>query len=329
MSILVTGGSGFVGLNISAALLGRGDTVVLLDMNRPPAAAEAHLRSLSGTLVIETGDVRNGSATAAIMARHAVRRLVHGAAITAGPERETTQARLVAEVNLGGTIETLEAALTAGVSRVVQLGTGSVFGNAVLSGTDIIDEADTTPVPDSLYGITKYAAERTALRYRDRRALDVVVARLGVVFGPWEYDTGVRDTLSLPLQLLRAAENGETARFRRSLPDDWVYVKDVADAVAALLDAPAAPGPVYQIATGARWSIPDWCERLKGRFPGFDYAVVTDGEPVTIGATQPSARPPFSVARLRRDTGFSAAYGPVEAFDDYLRWRDGSRDARP
>lgn len=329
MSVLVTGGAGFVGLNVAAALLGRGDTVVLLDVNRPPAAAERHLRSLPGTLRIETGDVRDGGATAGVMARHAVERLVHGAAITAGAERETRQARFIADVNLGGTIETLEAALAAGVKRVVQLGTGSVFGSTIPAGTQTIDEANTTPVPDSLYGITKYAAERTALRFRATRGLDVVVARLGVVFGPWEYDTGVRDTLSIPLQLLRAAEGGETARFRRALPDDWVYVRDVGAAVAALLDAPAAAGPVYQIATGSRWSIPDWCERLKARFPGFGYAVVGDGEPVTIGATQPSARPPFSVERLHRDTGFKARFTPAEAFDDYLRWRDESRLAPP
>ncbi len=328
MSTLVTGGSGFVGLNIAAAFLERGETVVLLDVNGPPTAAERHLRSLPGTLVVESGDVRNGAVTARIMARHKVERLVHGAAITAGPERETKQARFIAEVNFGGTIETLEAALAAGVSRIVQLGTGSVFGAAIRPGTEIIDEADTAPVPDSLYGITKYAAERTALRYRDKRGLDVVVARLGVVFGPWEYDTGVRDTLSIPLQLLRAAEAGETARFRRTLPDDWVYVKDVANAVAALLDMPAAPHPVYQIATGARWSIPDWCERLKRRFPGFDFAVVEGDDPGTIGATQPSGRPPFSVERLRRDAGFSAAFRPADAFDDYLRWRDATREQR-
>ena len=325
MSILVTGGSGFVGINIAAALLERGNDVVLLDVNAPPETAERHLRSLPGTLAIESGDVRDGATTALAMKRHAVRRVVHGAAITAGPDRETSQARFIADVNLGGTIETLEAALAAGVTRVVQLGTGSVFGATIQPGTELIDEGATVPLPDSLYGITKYAAERTALRYRDKRGLDVVVGRLGVVFGPWEYETGVRDTLSIPFQLLRAAEAGEVVRFRRTLPDDWVYVKDVASAVVALLDMGPAPNAVYQLATGARWSVPDWCERLKRRYPGFDHAVVGDDEPVTIGATQPSARPPFSVERLRHDTGFSAAFGAEQAFDDYLRWRDATR----
>lgn len=326
MTVLITGGSGFVGLNIAAALLERGETVLLLDVNGPPEAAERHLRALAGSLVVEMGDVRDGSATAEIMKRHGVRRLVHGAAITAGADRESKQARFIADVNLGGTIETLEAALAAGVSRVVQLGTGSVFGTKIQPGTEIIDEGETVPVPDSLYGITKYAAERTALRYRDKRSLDVVVARLGVVFGPWEYDTGVRDTLSIPLQLLRAAEAAEFARFRRTLPDDWVYVKDVAKAVVALLDLPTAPHSVYQLATGSRWSILEWCERLKRRYPGFKYAIVSETETVTIGATQPSARPPFSVERLRRDANFVAAFLPDQAFDDYVRWRDETRE---
>lgn len=321
MSILVTGGSGFVGLNVAAALLTRGERVVLLDPNTPPEGAERYLRSLPGTLAIETGDVRDGSATAGIMAQHGVRQLVHGAAITAGLDREARQGRLVADVNLGGTIETLEAALASGLSRVVQFGTGSVFGADLPPGTSLIDERDTPPVPDSLYGITKYAAERTALRYRATRRLDIVVARLGVVFGPWEYDTGVRDTLSIPLQLLRAAEAGEHTRFRRTLPDDWIYVKDVAAAVLRLLDMPAVSSPVYQLATGRRWSITDWCERLRGRFPDFRYTIVGDDDPVTIGATQPTSRPPFSVERLRRESGFTAAFGPEAAFDDYLGWR--------
>ena len=46
------------------------------------------------------------------------------------------------------------------------------------------------------------------MRYRSSRGLNVVVARLGVVFGRWEYDTGMRDTLSLPLQLFSIAQAG-------------------------------------------------------------------------------------------------------------------------
>ena len=319
MPVLITGGSGFVGLNIAIALLNKGNDVVLYGPQRPPPAAERYLQTLPGSLAIEIGDVRDGEQVKRIIRDHRVDRLVHGAAITAGAEREVSQARLIADVNLGGTIEVLEAALACGVTRVVQLGTGSVFGS-VDPSIDLIDEA-TPPIPVSMYGITKYAAERTALRYREMRGLNVVVGRLGVVFGRWEYDTGVRDTLSLPLQLFKLAEAGTTARFRRGLPDDWVYATDVADAVVALLDSGTLRHGLYQIAGGSRWSLPDWCDRLAQAFPGFAYEIVTGDAPVNIGGNAPAGRPPFSVSRLQQDTGFQARFRPAEAFADYTQAR--------
>ncbi|TDR90243.1 NAD-dependent epimerase/dehydratase family protein [Enterovirga rhinocerotis] len=318
MSVLVTGGSGFVGLNIASELLAQGTDVALFGPAAPPAGALAHLRGLKGVLTIAEGDVRDRRSLDEAIAATGASRLVHGAAITAGLEREAVEAIRIAEVNLLGTLNVLDAAVAAGIRRVVQLGTGSVFGS-VPPDIDAIDET-LPPVPDSLYGITKYAAERAAIRYRQTRGLDVVVARLGVVFGRWEYDTGVRDTLSVPLQLARLARAGEKACFRAGLPDDWVYAADIAGAVAALLDAPATSYPVYQIATGRRWSITDWCERLKGTYPGFDYALSADDALINVARAAPTARPPFRVDRLREDVGYRARFLEEAAFEDYLAW---------
>ncbi|MCK8782975.1 NAD(P)-dependent oxidoreductase [Roseomonas sp. NAR14] len=320
MAVLVTGGSGFVGLNVAAALLGEGEAVVLFDRAPPPGAALAAFAPLPGRLAVETGDVRDGAALRAVLRRHGVRRVVHGAAITAAQPREATQAREIAEVNLIGTIEMLEAALAEGVGRVVQFGTGAVFGEPVQVA--LLDEARDAPVPESLYGITKYAAERVALRYRRTRGLDVAVARLGVVFGRWEYDTGVRDTLSLPLQLALLAEAGRHARVPASVSADWVYATDVAGAVARLLAAPSLPGAVYQVATGRPWSVESWCARLAARHPGFAYTLVGPEAAADVGGGAPRPRPPFAVERLRREVGFAAAYGEAEAFADYAAWRE-------
>ncbi len=319
MTILITGGAGFVGLNIAAALLAMDEHVVLYGPDRPPAAAERHLRGLPGSIAIELGDVRDRARVMQAIRNHQTTFLVHGAAITAGPERESHQARLIADVNIGGTIEVLEAALACGITRVVQLGTGSVHG-AVDADVEIVDE-DLPASPVSLYGITKYAAERTALRYRNTRGLDVVVARLGVVFGRWEYDTGVRDTLSLPLQLLKIAETGGVAHFRNGLPDDWIYATDIADAVVALLRAPSLRHGLYQIAGGTRWSITAWCDRLKQAFPQFDYVVTDDEKVLNVGVSSPAARPPFAVERLHQDTGFSTRFREAKSFADYIQWR--------
>jgi nucleoside-diphosphate-sugar epimerase len=323
VSVLITGGAGFVGLNIAEQLLRQGQDVVSYGLEAPPAAALRAFESLPGRMSVLVADVRDRAPLLQALRDHHVDRIVHGAAITASLAREAQQAALIAAVNFGGTIEVLEAALAHGVRRVVQLGSGSVHGASVKKDGWLDEEAD-LPVPDSLYGITKYAAERTALRYRATRGLDVVVARLGVVFGRWEYDTKVRDTLSIPHTLAQLAEAGQQARFGRQLPDDWVYATDVADAVLRLLGAPATAHGIYQVATGARWSAARWCERLRQAHPGFSYQVVDDVSDANVGKLAPVPRPPFSIARLQADTGYQPRFLEAEAFEDYAAWRQAA-----
>jgi nucleoside-diphosphate-sugar epimerase len=203
---------------------------------------------------------------------------------------------------------------------VVHLSRGSVFGAGGQDQAELLEDRD-IPQPESLYGITKYAAERAALRYRAMHGLDVVVARLGVVFGRWEYDSGVRDTLSIPLLLTRLAQAPQEARFCADLPDDWLYARDAADAIVALIDADRLPHPLYHLGTGRRWSASGWCDRLRGAYPGFSYAVVERRADANVGVHAPAARPPFCVERLRRDLGITARFDEAHAFADYLAWR--------
>ncbi|MFE7423348.1 NAD-dependent epimerase/dehydratase family protein [Rhodococcus sp. NPDC057529] len=197
MTVMITGGAGFVGLNIAESLLAVGDDVVLFGLEAPSEAFIDSTASLPGNLHSVIGDVRDRNALTETMSTHAVRRLVHGAAITAGPDREATSGADIVAVNVTGTINVLEAALKHGVERVVQLSSGSVYGPSS-DPANSLDEVTNHPVPESVYGITKYASERLGVRYRQTRGLDVVVARLGVVFGKWEYATGMRDALSVP-----------------------------------------------------------------------------------------------------------------------------------
>ena len=184
----------------------------------------------------------------------------------------------------------------------------------------MLDEERDQPKPESLYGITKYAAELTALRYRNTQNLNVTVARLGVVFGRYEYDTGVRDTLSAPLALAGMAQRGEHAKVFDGLPDDWVYATDVAVAIERLLQEAKTPSPVYHVSTGGVWSVSDWCERLESAFPGFSYELVKQQDQANVGKSTPSKRPPFSIDRITRETGYRPAYLAERAFEDYHRW---------
>jgi nucleoside-diphosphate-sugar epimerase len=320
MSVLLTGGSGFIGLNLAEVLLAAGERVVIFAPGPLPAGAVTAFAPHASLLTVETGDIRDGARLRDTMRRHRVDRVIHGAAVTAAIAREQTDARGIVEVNLIGTIELLEACVALQVRRIVQLGTGAIYGSAV-KAEGALDEVEDLPAPDSLYGISKYAAERTGLRYRATRGLDLVVARLGVSFGRWEYDTGVRDTLSVPLRLVQLAEAREAARLAPGLPDDWVYATDVADAVCGLLRAARLPDPVYHVASGHSWDAQDWCRHLAAAFPGFEHHPVASREEANVGRVAPAPRPRFSIRRLQAAIGYLPRFDAAAACADFLAWR--------
>ncbi len=327
MTTLITGGGGFVGLNLAEELLRRGQTVVLFGPADLPPGTRAMLGASDARLKVFEGDVLSSAALDTVLRTYPVTRLVHAAAVTADQAREERAARSIAEVNVLGCIEVLEAALRHRVARVLQLGTGSIFGAGGLL-TPELDE-QTSPVwPQTLYGITKFAAERIAIRYRSTRGLDVSVVRLGMVFGRWEYDTGVRDTLSLPLQLTRLAEQGARVKVHSDCADDWVYSRDVANGLAALLDRPdRIPEPVYHLSAGRRWSVQDWCSRLEARFPGFAAEMVDNPAEATAGRGKVARRSPMRIDRIRRDALYAPCYLQQAAFDDWIAWRQAAREA--
>jgi nucleoside-diphosphate-sugar epimerase len=313
--VVITGGAGFVGLNLAEHLLARGRRVILFDVGSPPAGTLAELGAEH-----VSGDVRDEAALTDALRRYGAQQLIHGAAVTAGREREKTQAARIAYVNVLGTIAALEAARRAGVRRVLVLGTGSVYGASAFAGNEL-DEGRHLPAPETLYGITKFAAERIALRYRRLWDLDAVVARLAMVFGRWEYDSGVRDTLSLPLLATDIAERGGEVVLPARRFDDWIYGPDVAAALVALLDAPSLRHDTYHVATGQRWTLEDWCAGLRRLFPRYTFRTASAESEATIGGGWASGRAPFSTRRLREETRFEPAFTLERALEDFVAWR--------
>ena len=321
MSTLVTGGAGFVGLNLLEALLGRGESVVAFDANPLPAAAVADFASLPGRLHVVNGDVRDRNAIVRAMAAHAVDRLIHAAAVTAGPERDAADPGAIAEINLIGTIRALEAARERGLKRVVHVGTGAVYGDLGIVPGNQLDEVNDLPRPIGMYPITKYAAERTCLRLGALWGMDLVVGRLAMVFGRWEHESGARDRMALPLQTVRLAIRGEEARILRVEEQrDWIYAPDVAAGLIALLDAPQLASRVFHVGTGMPWDIADWCERLVAAYRGFRYRFVTDPAEANVLPLSSAGRSPFRVDRIRSEAGFAPRYPLDRAFQDYTAW---------
>ena len=325
MRVLIAGGQGFVGLNIAEQLLARGHAVALFGPDSAPTAFKETLKALPGELIITDGDISRADDLEHAFATFTPDRVVNAAAITAGLDREKSSARRIFEVNLLGTVEMLEACIRHQIARVVQLSTGSVFGQQGRQ-SEWLDEESSTAMPESLYGISKFAAERTCVRYANMRGLSVTALRLGTVFGRWEYDTGLRDTLSIPIQLLKSAYAGEPAVLLRNCADDWVYSVDVAQGVLAALNLKNNPKPLYHLSAGRRWDIAAWCNRMSLEFPNFIYELVDDTARCTVGRTTSPSRSPMKIDGLRSDAGYKPEFLSEASFVDFMQWATAYRE---
>jgi nucleoside-diphosphate-sugar epimerase len=161
MAILVTGGSGYVGLNVVEALARAGREVVSFDMTLPPPAAAAALSALPGTVRAVDGDLMDAGALDRAFQGAPIEAVIHTAAVTSGPAREAVEPARVFQVNVLGTIGLLEAARRARVRRVVITSSGAAYGES-LYRPGLMQEDATPVLPTTLYATTKYAAERTA-----------------------------------------------------------------------------------------------------------------------------------------------------------------------
>ena len=311
--ILLTGGAGFVGLNVAEQLLARGEAVLVLDLKPPPAA-------LGGNPLFAQGDVADRAFVQEVFGTHPIDRVIHTAAITAGPERDAREPRRIAEVNFLGTLNVLEAARQSKVSRFVHASTGALYGAAGVGVDEPLDEERHRPVPESMYGITKYAAERACLRLAALWSFDVRIGRLALADGRREHASGVRDRLSPPTEIARIALAGGEAVFPALGATDYIYGPDVARALIALLDAEKPKRRLYHLATGAAWALPEWCELLAARFPKFRWRESQRTAECNVLPLSPATRTRFSNRRLVEDLGYAPRFPPALAIDDYVNW---------
>jgi nucleoside-diphosphate-sugar epimerase len=328
-AILVTGGAGFVGLNLVEALLARGEHVVVFGHEAAlPDPAPAVFARLPGRLELVQGDVRDEAALREVFRTRRIGAVFPFAAVTAGPAREAADPALVLDVNLKGLIATLAAARDAGtVRRVILPSSAAVYGESAYAHA-VLEEATTPAVPISLYGVTKYAVERAGLRLAGLWGLDAVAARIGATFGPWERDTGLRDTLSVPFALGEAARRRESIVIPAAPPAyDWIQSRDLAAGLLALLDARDPPHRVVNLSSGLDWA-PHYAaclDVLARHFPGFRWRHAAAGEEATIRWNETRPRGVMANARAAA-FGWRPRLGPAEAMADYAAWLLASAD---
>jgi nucleoside-diphosphate-sugar epimerase len=316
---LVTGGAGFIGLNLIEALLEAGSIVVSYSQGSIPDAFHERIHGLSGRLIAVDGDVRDGEKLSAVLKEHRVETMFPLAAVTADARREASEPERLFSVNVGGMITQLRAARESSVACVVVPASGAIYGDSYVD-RDVVDETSTTCEPRDLYGITKYAVERTALRLGQLWALRVVVARIGGTFGPWERPTGVRDLITPFYHLARMAYRGEEAVLPADFPDYcWVYSRDIARGLIHLSQMPG--GFVANVSSGVHWgdSLLEFAAELQRIFPSFRWRQSLCSNEVNLTLTDTRSRARMNISRMVA-TGWQPNFSPRVAISDYTNW---------
>ncbi len=175
MSVLVTGGAGFIGSHLTRALVDIGANVMVMD-NFSHGSTE-NLRGIENRLAILQGDIRSAEDCAkAVVGRAAV---FHLAALGSVP-RSVEEPILYNDVNIGGTLNILHAAKNAGVRRVIYSASSSAYGD-----TPVLPKVETmTPMPKSPYAVTKLVGEYYCRVFAEVYGLSTVALRYFNVFGP-------------------------------------------------------------------------------------------------------------------------------------------------
>ena len=317
--VLVTGAAGFVTLNVVRALAARGHEVVAFDRRPPDDVARAY----AGAAVRwSVGDVRETDLLGRVFKTSAAELVVHGAAVTATtPEWERDRAGDVFGVNVIGTINTLTAAHAAGVRRVIVVSSASAVGPRE-PGEVVIPEG-AAAAPRDLYGISKRTLEMVAERLSALHSLPVVAVRLSQPYGPMERPSPDRAALSPIAEWVMAAQEG---RFLTTpsldVTKDWIYIDDVAEAFARLVEARELRHTMYNLGLGESVSVARVMDNIRLAWPRIEVSVMPNWRP-NPNLAGDRVRPPLEMTRLANDVGFRPECSIERGIARYAAWLRG------
>jgi len=293
---LVTGGSGFIGSHVVDRLLDRGaGEVVAFDQR----VRRENLSLGSDAISVVEGDVRD--AAAVLEAAEGVDGVFHMAVLPLGPSIEDP--RLAHDVNVGGSLNILEAARKAGVRKVVYSSASSVYGDT----DDTTDESHPLNTR-TMYGATKLAGELYLRAFNDAYGLPYVTLRYMNVYGP-------RQQGGLVMAVTRRLLAGESPVIQGdgSQSFDFVHVRDVADANVHAMASDVSDG-TFNVGSGGEVSVREIVERLV-ELTGADVAPQYDATQRVL-----TRRRVGTNERAKRELGWETSIGLDEGLRETVEW---------
>ena len=254
MKYLITGGAGFIGSNIAAHLVEKGEQVRILD--NLSSGRRENVEAILDEIEFIEGDVRDfWTVTEAV---EGIDYVLHQAALPSVP-RSVKNPLTSNSVNINGTLHVLEAARRAGVKKMVLASSSSVYGES----EELPKHEKMTPSPLSPYAITKQTGEYYLKVYWQLYKFPTVSLRYFNIFGPQqdpqsEYAAVVPKFITCLLTGERPTVFGDGGQSR-----DFTYVENAirANILAATNDK--LVGDSFNVACGAQFTLNDLLDKLR------------------------------------------------------------------
>jgi nucleoside-diphosphate-sugar epimerase len=308
MSVLITGGTGFLGARLTRLLVEeQGQPVVIFD--RYPAPER--LGDLAGEVELVEGDILDPWSLSQAIVANQVERVVHLAAAfgTVRPERAGAYLELLCM----GTRNVFEAARVHRIQRVVNASSTAVYGlGGRANGERGVDEED-PPAPTDLYGTCKAWSERVADFY-NAGGLEILTLRISASLGYGRLGrSSLRAGMTTERRNYMAAPELVVLGEPVTLPPDdeladFLYVADTAAAIWRALDAPRPRHSIFNLRSEQR-PMGDYTRALRRLMPEAEITV----------ATEPSRLLPLMEAqRIRDELAFEPRYTLEQGLAEYV-----------
>jgi UDP-glucose 4-epimerase len=298
---LVTGGAGFIGSNLVAALVAAGERVRVLD-NCATGSWE-HLDGIDEQSKIEKieGDIRDAAAVARAMA--GVEVVFHEAALGSVP-RSVEEPIVSDSVNTGGTVTVLDVARHQKVRRVIFAASSSAYGET----PELPKHERMAPMPLSPYAVTKLACEAYARVFASIYGFETLNLRYFNVFGPNQTPDGAY-AAAIP-RFVDAAISGRPIQIYGDGEQtrDFCYVDNAVSAnLLAAVSSRRFAGEVVNVAGGRRIGLNELCREIARVL----------GREIEVLHTEPR---PGDIRHSLADVSLAKE---LLGFEPLVRWEDG------
>jgi len=323
VTVLVTGGAGFIGSALVRTLIADGETVVNVDKltyagnldNLAPVSADARHRFVQA-------DICDGRAMAALFREHAPRAVYHLAA-ESHVDRSIDAAAEFVRTNVGGTCAMLDAALEhwrglpraeAQAFRFLHVSTDEVYGE--LGADGLFGEASPYR-PNSPYAASKAGADHLARAWHRTYGLPVIVSNCSNNYGPYQFPEKL-----LPLTILNAVAGkplpiygrGENVR-------DWLHVDDHVSAL-RLIAACGRVGETYLIGARAERRNIDLVRQLCDVLDACRPAAAPHARLITFVPDRPGHDTRYAIdpSKLETELGWRPTHGLDQGLRQTVDW---------